>query len=303
MAGHRGRQRTFQRQDVFHGRGVAARLDDQLVALADLAGLDTAHVAAEIVRFVAIVTCHQLHREAKRLGMRFVIHRQRFQQLDQGRALVPGQIVAQRDHVVAGQCRQRNRPNVLQAKLLRELTVGAHDAVIDALIVIDQVHLVDGDDHMLDLQQMGDGRVALGLGQQLDAAVIAELDLGDVDQDDHRVCSRGASHHIAGVLFVAGGVGDDEFALRRREIAIRHVDRDALFAFGFQPVGQQRKVDGVADRALVLGARYGFQLVGEDALAVEQQTPDQRALAIVDRTGGDEAQQAALLFRSLQNLL
>src|SRR5690606_19375202 len=37
------------------------------------------------------------------------------------------------------------------------------------------------------------------------------------------------------------------------------------------------------------------QLVGEDALAVIQQAADQGALAVVDRTGGDEAQQAPLV--------
>ena len=81
--------------------------------------------------------------------------------------------------------------------------------------------------------------------------------------------------------------------LRRGEVAVGDVDGDALLALGFQAVGQQRQVDGVADRALVAGARHRVELVGEDALAVEQQAADQRALAVVDAAGGDEAQQAA----------
>jgi len=94
---------------------------------------------------------------------------------------------------------------------------------------------------------------------------------------------------------VAGRVGDDELAARRGEIAIGDGERDALLALGFQPVGQQRQIDGSADRALVPGARKLIELVGEDALAGEQQAADQRALAGIDGAGGNEAQQSAFL--------
>jgi hypothetical protein len=95
---------------------------------------------------------------------------------------------------------------------------------------------------VFDLQQMGDGRVTLGLDQQFNAAVriifIPEFYFRHVDQNDHRISGRCARHHVACVLFVARRVGDDELAFRRGEIAIRDVDRDALFAFCFQTVGQ-----------------------------------------------------------------
>jgi hypothetical protein len=44
---------------------------------------------------------------------------------------------------------------------------------------------------------------------------------------------------------VAGRVRDDELAPRRREVAVRDVDRDALLALGPQAVGEQRQVDVV----------------------------------------------------------
>ena len=204
-----------------------------MVALADLAGLDAAHVATEIVGFVAVVARHQLHRKAQRIVVRFIVDRERLEHLDQGRTGVPRHAVGGGHDIVACQCGQGNRPDVLQAELLRKRGIGGHDAVIDTLVVVHQVHLVDGHDHMLDLQQVRDRRMALGLDQQLDAAVVAELHFRDVDQDDHRIGGRCAGHHVAGVLLMSRRVGDDELALRRGEVAVGDVDGDALLALGF----------------------------------------------------------------------
>jgi hypothetical protein len=97
-------------------------------------------------------------------------------------------------------------------------------------------------------------------------------------------------HHVAGVLLVAGCIGDDELALAGREVAVGDVDRDALFALGLEAVGQQREVD-----RRIAGTRLQrVELVGEDRPAVEQQAADQGALAVVDRAGGQEAQGAAI---------
>jgi hypothetical protein len=49
---------------------------------------------------------------------------------------------------------------------------------------------------------------------------------------------------------VAGGVGDDEVAPRRREVAVRDVDRDALLALGGEAIEQQREVELAVDRAV-----------------------------------------------------
>ena len=67
--------------------------------------------------------------------------------------------------------------------------------------------------------------------------------LARVDEHDREVGGRGAGDHVAGVLNVAGRVGDDELAPRRGEVAVGDVDGDALLALGAQAVGQQRQVD------------------------------------------------------------
>ena len=81
--------------------------------------------------------------------------------------------------------------------------------------------------------------------------------------------------------------------LRRREVAVGDVDRDALLALGAQAVGQQRQVD-LAVAAPLAGPLDRRELVLEDALRVVQQPADERALAVVDRAGGGEAQQVHL---------
>ena len=121
--------------------------------------------------------------------------------------------------------------------------------------------------------------------------------LAGVDQHDGEVGGRGAGRHVARVLLVAGRVGDDELALRRREEAIGHVDGDALLALGLQPVDQQREIDVLAGRAVLLRiALQGRQLVLEDLLGVGKQPADQRRLAVVDRAAGEEAQERLALL-------
>ena len=115
--------------------------------------------------------------------------------------------------------------------------------------------------------------------------------LARVDQHDRQIGGRGAGDHVARVLLVPGGVGDDEPPLGGREVAVGDVDRDALLALGAQAVGQQRQVEEVAAHAALAGLLDVLQLVAEHLLGVVQQPPDQRALAVVDRARGGEAQQ------------
>ena len=66
-----------------------------------------------------------------------------------------------------------------------------------------------------------------------------------VDQDERQVGGRGAGDHVAGVLNVARGVGDDELAPGGGEVSVGDVDRYPLLPLRPQAVGQQGEV-GVA---------------------------------------------------------
>ena len=80
---------------------------------------------------------------------------------------------------------------------------------------------------------------------------------------------------------MAGRVADDELALFGGEVAVGHVDGDALLALGTQAVGQQGQV------GLALALHAG-QVVLQHGLAVHQQAANQCALAVVHAAAGDE---------------
>ncbi len=130
----------------------------------------------------------------------------------------------------------------------------------------------------------GQQAMAAGLRQQFQSRVLP-IQLAGIDQHDGCIGAGGGSHHVAGVLLVAGRVANDEFAVFGREIAVGHVDGDALLAFGGQSVGQQRQIR--LARALHAG-----QVVLQHGFGVDQQAADQRAFAIIHAAAGDEFERA-----------
>jgi hypothetical protein len=88
---------------------------------------------------------------------------------------------------------------------------------------------------------------------------------------------------------VPRGVGDDELALRRGEVAVGDVDGDTLFALGLEAVGEEGEVDVFVATA-ARGLLHRFELVLEDRFGIVKQAADEGGLAVVDGAGGGEAQ-------------
>jgi hypothetical protein len=207
-----------------------------------------------------------------------------FEDFQQRRTVVPAQGLAAVDDHVAVEGGHRQEADVVDADLGGEFEVIGLDLLVGFLRVVDEIHLVDGDDQVRNADQRSQFRVTPGLRQHA---------LARIDQDDREVCRGSGGDHVARVLLVARGVGDDVLARAGREVAVGDVDGDALFALGLQAVGEQRQVDG-GHAALLRGLFDGGQGVGEDGLGVVQQAADQRALAVVDAAAGQEAQQAVV---------
>ena len=51
-----------------------------------------------------------------------------------------------------------------------------------------------------------------------------------IHQNKSRIGRRGTCDHIAGILYVSRGIGDNELAFGRGKIAVGHVYGDALLA-------------------------------------------------------------------------
>ena len=88
------------------------------------------------------------------------------------------------------------------------------------------------------------------------APALLDQPVAGIDEHERNVGGGRAGDHVARVLNVARRVGDDELATRRREVAVRDIDGDALFAFGPQPIGEQREVD-VVERPPLAGVFDG----------------------------------------------
>ena len=155
------------------------------------------------------------------------------------------------------------------------------DPGVALLIPVDEVHLVDRQHDVLHAEQRGQEGVPAGLLQQ---------PVAGVDKNDYQLGGGGAGDHVAGVLQMPRGVGDDEFPLGGAEVAVGNIDGDALLTLGTQSVGHQSQV-GVFVATFARGAFDGRKLILHHGLGVIQQPADQGGLAVVDRTRGGKAQQ------------
>jgi hypothetical protein len=114
-------------------------------------------------------------------------------------------------------------------------------------------------------------------------------------RDDRELGGGRPGDHVAGVLLVAGGVGDDELALLGGEEPVGDVDRDALFPLRGQPVDEQREVQ-LAALGTVLGVcLQRLEVVLEHEVRLVEHPPDQRGLAVVHAAAGDEPQHGLVL--------
>ena len=168
------------------------------------------------------------------------------QLFDQGRPVIPRHSRRSGGEIVAESSRKRDwsdrEPTEICGKSLKYLG----DFEEPALLEGDEVHLVDGEDQVTNAQQRADEGVPFGLGQHA---------LARIDQDHRQAAIRGGGRHVAGVLLVPRRIGDHERPLWCRKEPVRHIDRYPLLPLVFEPVQQQREIEGFSGRAETPGTR------------------------------------------------
>ena len=273
LTGERLVELAVIRVDRLDLRALARRQGYDLVALGD-------HARGDLSREAAVVEVrpdYVLDRVAEVVEVAIREDGDRLEILEHVGTVVPRGTVAARHDVVADQCAHGEELNVLEAERLAELHEVRADFFEYLFGILLEVHLVHADGQMRNAQKRSDVRMASRL---LEHAV------SRVDQNQCDVGRRGAGHHVPGVLNVTRGVSDDELALVGREVAVGHVDRDALLALRLEAIGQQRKIRLVALRS---GAD-GCHLVLEDHARVVEDAPDQGRLAVVHGAHRHEAE-------------
>ena len=250
-----------KRNIAVHGRDAAergaepaSRLDDPLAHL-DPARGDSAGIAAEIAGAE-----HELHRQAEGRGARDDFGIDGFEIVEQRRPGIPGHRRRAVGDIVAGQRRDRNDGGFGESEALGHGAKFRLDLLEALLRPAHLVHLVDGQHHAFDADEIADRGVTAGLA--LDA-------VAGVDQEDGDIGMGGARRHVARVLLVPGKVDDDEAAVRRLEITPSDVDGDALLALGLEPVEQEAEIDPLAvDAATMRGKGHRRALILGDARRV-----------------------------------
>ena len=210
--------------------------------------------------------------------------------------MIPMGMGAGFNNVVALKRRNRHTSNLFKAEVFGKQAIFCLNLVKLILRVLDQIHLIDRNDHLFDSDQRHDIAMSFRLRQD---------PFAPIHQNNRNVCVGGTGCHVTGILFMARCVRHNKLTLIRGEETIGHVNGDALFAFRLQTIQQQRIVNIAALGADFFGIRFkGGQLIFKNQLGIPKQTPDQRAFAIIHRATSDETQQAFifLCMQVLQNI-
>merc|ERR1719150_416555 len=169
-------------------------------------------------------------------------------------ALVPGHVGRGLDHVVAvppGDGHEGNSSWVV-AHLLDEAGHLLLDLLEPGLGVggLGGVHLVDGDDQLLDTEGVGEEGVLPSLPVLGDASL--ELSSSGGDDEHTAVSLAGASDHVLDEVTMAGGVDDGDVVLGSLEFPESDINGDTTLTLGLQLVHDPGILEGALARLLSL---------------------------------------------------
>lgn len=159
-------------------------------------------------------------------------------------ALVPGAVGGSLNHVVAvetGDGDEGNRLGVV-ANLLDEVGSLLDDLTEASLGPLGGVHLVDGDDELLDTEGESEESVLTGLAILGDTSL--ELTSTSGNDENGAISLGGTSDHVLDEITVTGGVNDGDIVLGGLELPESDIDGDTTLTLGLELVKNPGVLEG-----------------------------------------------------------
>ena len=164
--------------------------------------------------------------------------------IEEGRTLVPRHLVGLLKHVITDPTGDGDEVDLggLVADLLK---VGRHlllDIVVTRLGVVARVHLVEGDNHLLDTK--GEGKKGMLTGLTLSGPTTLETTGGGVDDEDSDISLRSSSNHVLDEITMSGGINDSERVLGGLELPQGDIDGDTTLTLGLEVIKDPGVLEG-----------------------------------------------------------
>jgi hypothetical protein len=153
-----------------------------------------------------------------------------------GRSLVPGHVLRLLEHVITDPTGDGDEAD-LGGLVTNLLQVGRHlllDIVVTSLGVVTRVHLVKGNDHLLDTK--GESKKSVLTGLTLSGPTTLESTGGGVDDEDGNISLRGSSDHVLDEITMSGGINDGERELGGLELPESDINGDTTLTLGLEVI-------------------------------------------------------------------
>jgi len=159
-------------------------------------------------------------------------------------SLVPGHVGGGLEHVISVPSRDGDEGNSIGvvSDLLDEAGNFLLDFVEALLRVLVGVHLVDGNDELLDSEGVGEESVLTGLSVLGNTGL--ELSGTGGDDEDTAVGLGGSGNHVLDEITMSGGVNDGDVVLGGFELPEGNVDGDTTLALGLKFVQDPSVLEG-----------------------------------------------------------
>lgn len=161
-------------------------------------------------------------------------------------ALVPGHVGGLLDHVVTSPAGDGDELDLLGLEAdLGEVGGNLVDDLVEAGLRVHGglvVHLVDGDDDLLDTEGEGEESVLTGLAILGDTGL--ETTLGRVNDENGNIGLGGTGNHVLDEITVTGGIDDGEVELGGLELPESDIDGDTTLTLGLELVKNPCVLEG-----------------------------------------------------------